>query len=227
MQPPAKFIPVAEQSGQIVEIGKWVLKEACRQGRHWLDAGYPDLRIAVNISAVQVSQSNIVETIEAALSETGLPAAALELELTEAVAFDRTLREQFDRLHAIGVSIAIDDFGTGFSSLGTLRSFPVDILKIDQSFVRKAPEVAADRVVVATVVDLARGLQLMTVAEGVETIEQAVLLHSLGCDEIQGYYIAMPMEAADFEWFLETGREHVRRKLRPLYPDGPRIIDGG
>ena len=227
MQSPAKFIPVAEQSGQIVEIGRWVLHEACRQAKQWLETGNPDLRIAVNISAVQVTQSDIVATVETILAETGLPASALELEMTEAVAFDQSLRGQLDRVHDLGVSIAIDDFGTGFSSLGTLRSFPLDILKIDQSFVRKAPEIAADRVVVGTIVELARGLKLLTVAEGVETIEQAVMLHALGCDEIQGYYIAMPMEAADFGWFLETGKERARRKLQPLYSDAPQLVEGG
>ncbi len=213
LQSPTRFIPVAEQSGLIVPIGKWVLHEACRQASIWHAAGHRDFRMAVNVSSIQLRRSNFVETVREALQDHNLPADGLTLEMTEAVAFDHSLRHTLDELHALGVGIAIDDFGTGFSSLSYLREFPLDTLKIDQSFVRLAGQGKGDKVIIDAIVRLARGLHLTTVAEGVETAEHLHMLQRLGCDEIQGYFVAAPMDADDMTWFLDEGYRVAVAKL--------------
>lgn len=204
--PPNRFIPVAEDIGIIVQIGEWVLNEACRQRVAWLHAGLPRFSIAVNLSGVQFLRSNIVASVMRALEQSGLDAPLLELELTESILMRNTeqILATVHQLKALGVQLSIDDFGTGFSSLSYLKRFNVDKLKIDQSFVRDMAVDASDKAIVRAIIQLARNLNLTTIAEGVEYGDQYALLQAEQCDEIQGYHIARPMSADDFmRWITQ------------------------
>lgn len=200
MVPPAVFIPLAEETGLIVPIGTWILQQACRQAMQWQQEGRPRLRLAVNLSTRQFRDEGLVGMVADALSGSGLAADCLELEITEGAMMDdpaganQTLR----RIKELGVHISIDDFGTGYSSLAYLRQFPVDALKVDQSFVRGLPENRDSVILVASIVALAHNLNLNVVAEGVETEEQLALLKSLKCEQIQGYLISRPIPADRF-----------------------------
>jgi len=196
---PAQFIPVAEDSGLIVEMGAWALLEACRQGATWQAMGLPPLRMAVNISVLQFRRGRLDEQVTEALALTGLPPECLELELTESVLMQEqdTVIATLDRLAALGIGLAIDDFGTGYSSLSYLKRLRVRKLKIDQSFVRDATESAADAGIVRAVVQMADALGLSTLAEGVETEAQRDLLLDCGCTSAQGYLFAKPLTADD------------------------------
>ena len=200
---PARFIPLAENSGLIVPIGEWVLEEACAQARAWLDRDAPPLTVAVNISAVQFQRGTLVETLGRALDRAGVPPGVLELELTESVLLQdldsafSTIRD----LKALGVRLSIDDFGTGYSSLNYLKRLKVDKLKIDQSFVRDIATSADDLAIVRSVIQLGKTLQLRVIAEGVETSDQLDFLKRNGCDEGQGHYFCRPLPpAALTEW---------------------------
>jgi diguanylate cyclase (GGDEF)-like protein/PAS domain S-box-containing protein len=204
MVSPGEFIPVAEESGLIVPIGEWVLNEALRQYRNWRQEGLEPGRVAVNISGRQMEQRNILETLAGALKETGVPPKCLELELTESIIM-RRIGETVTLLHrmkAMGVQIAIDDFGTGYSSLNYLKRFPIDRLKIDQSFVRDLPDDADDSAICSAVIALARSLNLQVTAEGVETEAQMEFLREKGCDELQGYLFSQPLPARRVEEIL-------------------------
>lgn len=195
---PAQFIPLAEESGLIVPLGAWVIQEACRQARLWLDQGL-DLRVAVNLSSVQFKRGDLVSTVRQALESQQLPPERLELELTESILIqdvEETL-ETVHQLRELGIFLSIDDFGTGYSSLAYLRRLPVQKLKIDQSFVRHLTEKSEDAAIVSTILAMARQLGLNTVAEGVETREQHEWLKSQGCTAIQGYYFSKPLPAAE------------------------------
>jgi len=197
---PHRFIPIAEESGLIVPIGEWVLREACREAVKWQREGITDLVVAVNLSALQFKRGNIEKSVTRALKESGLDPALLELELTESILLqdaDRVLATVM-RLKLMGVKLSIDDFGTGYSSLAYLKRFKVDKLKIDQSFVRDLANDPENAAIVRAVVQMARGLGLRTIAEGVE--DQCVLEHlcQFGCDEAQGYFLSRPMSAATF-----------------------------
>ena len=198
MVSPAEFIPIAEESGLIVPIGLWVLREACTQCRTWLDLGYPAMQVSVNLSPRQFRQKDIVRSIEDILLETRLPARCLELEITETTIMHSTAHTigALHELTALGVRIAVDDFGTGYSSLAYLHRFPVHKLKIDQSFVRDIGADRADTALVGTMVALAKQLKLTSVAEGVETLEQLNYLLEIGCDAGQGYLFS-PARAAE------------------------------
>ena len=198
--PPDQFIPLAEETGLIVPIGRWVLKDACRQNKEWQDAGMPPVRIAVNLSGVQFKQKDLVETVTTALAESGLDASCLELEITETVVMQDASFAigTIEKLSAMGIHISIDDFGTGYSSLAYLKRFQVDKLKIDRSFIRDIASDADDASIVRATIGLAHNLRLRVVAEGVETQEQLVYLRTLGCDEYQGYYKSKPLTAEDF-----------------------------
>ncbi len=201
---PGEFIPVAEESGLIIPIGEWVIGEACRQMRRWQDAGRPVHPVSVNISARQFSDGTLVQRVADALAKTGLRPALLELEITESTLMentDETLR-QFAGLKRLGVTLSIDDFGTGFSSLAYLKRFHVDILKIDQSFVRDISTDPDDAAIVRAIVSLARSLQLRVVAEGVETREQAEFLAACECQEAQGFFFGRPCPAGELEPLL-------------------------
>ncbi len=208
--PPLQFIPVAEESGLIIPIGAWVLREACRQARAWLDAGLPLRRMAVNLSGVQVERGDIVKCVEEALGEVGLEPGYLELEITESTLMGQPERavELLTALRRLGVELAVDDFGTGYSSLQYLKRFPIHRLKIDQSFIRDMPEDANDAAITQAVIALAKSLQLQVIAEGVETETQEAYLIAHGCDEAQGYFYGRPVPA---EAFADAARSLGRR----------------
>jgi diguanylate cyclase (GGDEF)-like protein/PAS domain S-box-containing protein len=201
---PAQFIPVAEDCGLILPIGTWVLREACKQARTWADAGLPLTTMAVNVSAKEFRGENFLEGMFAILRETGLDPRCLELEVTESVLMKhagstvsilQTLRER-------GVQVAVDDFGTGYSSLSYLRKFPIDALKIDQSFIRQISTAGDDTAIVTAVIGMAQSLKLRVVAEGVETLEELEFLQAHHCDEAQGFYFSRPVPPQQFEKLL-------------------------
>ncbi len=202
---PAKFIPIAEETGLIIALGEWVLRTACRQAQQW--RAQSDLSIAVNISAIQFREAGFVDSVANILKETGIKPSAVELEITETVAMnevEKTL-ERMHELHDLGVHIAIDDFGTGYSSLAYLKRFPIHTLKIDKSFVLKTPQDQDDKAIVKAVIALAHYLGLKVVAEGVETAEQASYLREEGCEILQGFHFSKPISPADFESLLRLG----------------------
>ena len=204
---PAQFIPVAEDCGLILPIGNWVLREACKQARVWVDAGLPMSTMAVNISSMEFRDDGFLETVFDVLSETGLDPRALELELTESVLMKRaeSAASVLKTLRARGVQVAVDDFGTGYSSLSYLRKFPIDALKIDQSFVRQISSTGEDTTIVTAVISMGRSLKLRVVAEGVETREELEFLRAHQCDEAQGYYFSRPVPAQQFALLLKNG----------------------
>lgn len=205
--PPARFIPLAEETGLIVPIGEWVLRKTCAQIQAWRAEGLPPLRVAVNLSARQFREKQLFKTITAILEETGLPPELLELELTESIVMEHseealaTLRQ----LSAMGLILAIDDFGTGYSSLSYLKRMPIQILKIDQSFVRDISADPDDRAIVSAIVALAHVLKLKVVAEGVETREQMEYLRAVECDSMQGFLYSHPVEAGVLRGMLKEG----------------------
>jgi len=204
---PVVFIPVAEESDLILDIGGWVIAEACRHARQWYDQGYTDLRVAVNLSARQF-RSDLPDIVDRVLKETGLPSHLLELELTESLLMERPelARTILNKLRTLGNHLSIDDFGTGYSSLSYLKHFPIDRLKIDRSFVKDLNVDPDDAIIVEAIIALAHGLRLNVVAEGVETTDQLEFMRQRGCDEIQGYVVARPMPADDFTRYLQQNR---------------------
>jgi diguanylate cyclase (GGDEF)-like protein len=203
---PAKFIPVTESSELIVPIGEWVIQEACRQAVVWRKAGLPPLVMAVNLSAVQFRRGDVEKTVMHALKTSGLEPRYLELELTESVLIHDTelVLSTVQRLKRLGVTLSIDDFGTGYSSLSYLKRFEVDKLKIDQSFIRDLATNADDVAIVCAIIQMAKSLNLKTIAEGVETEDLVTPLQMFGCDEAQGYHFAAPMTAPEFARFHAT-----------------------
>ncbi|MDT4291531.1 EAL domain-containing protein [Methylomonas sp. MO1] len=205
---PAQFIPIAEDSGLIVPIGDWVLRAACAQAKAWTDAGLPPVCVAVNISARQFLQQDVISWVMNTLQATGLPASQLELELTESLIAEDVEKviATFSQLRSAGVKLSIDDFGTGYSSLSYLKRFRVDTLKIDQSFVRDMLTDPEDATIVLAVIALAHNLAFKVIAEGVETEPHCQFLREHHCDEIQGYYFSKPLPASEFEALLRTGK---------------------
>jgi diguanylate cyclase (GGDEF)-like protein/PAS domain S-box-containing protein len=204
---PAQFIPVAEDCGLILPIGNWVLREACRQARSWVDAGLRLGTMGVNISAIEFRNENFLEGVFAILKDTGLDPTYLELELTESVLMKHpeSTASVLQALRAKGVQVAVDDFGTGYSSLSYLQKFSIDALKIDQSFVRRITTAPDETTIVTAVIGMARSLKLRVVAEGVETLKELEFLQAHQCDEAQGYYFGRPIVPAQFAKLLETG----------------------
>lgn len=198
MIPPNRFISLAEETGQIAAIGEWVLYTACAQNRAWQEAGYPPIRVAVNLSARQFQQQNLAQLINRVLTETGLEARYLEVEITESIAMQNihVTIAVLDELRTMGVHISIDDFGTGYSSLATLKRFPLHTLKVDREFVKDLTTSNKDAALTQAIVTLAHGLDLDVIAEGVETAEQQEFLRSIGCDAMQGYLFSKPLPAA-------------------------------
>jgi diguanylate cyclase (GGDEF)-like protein len=211
LQSPARFIPIAERTGLIVEIGEWVLREACRQYSEWRRNASPLVPIAVNVSAVQFARSNVFATISRAIAEFDVPAEAIQIEITEGLLVDCTdeLIAELRNIRALGIGIALDDFGTGFSSLAYLQRLPLSILKVDQTFVRGGLKNERDAAIVRSIVQLARHLDMRTVAEGVETKDQLAFVRKAGCEEAQGYLFSPPLLAADFAWFAGRGPEPI------------------
>lgn len=208
MVSPMTFIPLAEETGLIVPIGAWVLREACRQNKTWQDAGLPPLRIAVNLSARQFGRRDIAETVALTLAETGLEARFLELEITESMLMQdiNATIGTMQKLKEIGVAFSLDDFGTGYSSLSYLKRLPIETLKIDRSFVCDIPGDKDDTAIAAAIVAMALTLNIRVIAEGVETAEQLAFLHSQKCTSMQGYYFSKPLPAADFGLLLRQGK---------------------
>ena len=209
---PAAFIPVAEESGLIGPLGEWVLRTACAQNRAWQDAGLKPMRVAVNVSARQFRQTKLLEFVRSVLEETGLAARYLELELTESTVMSNAEESVriLKSLSDMGVHIAIDDFGTGYSSLAYLKRLPLNVIKVDRSFVTDLARSQDDASIVQAVISMAHSLRLKVIAEGVETREQLDLLKSLGCDQFQGFYYSTPVDAAgaaQFMALLDDARE--------------------
>lgn len=205
MIPPSDFIPITEINGLIVPIGTWVLREACRQAKEWQVRGITHAMVAVNLSAVQIRQANIVSIVKEALRASNLDARYLELELTESLLLENveSVLTQLRQLKEIGVTLSIDDFGTGYSSLAYLKRFPIDTLKIDKSFVLNLTEDADSRAIALAIVSMAHSLRLRVIAEGVEDASQAQILAEMGCDEAQGYWYARPMPADQVAGWLQ------------------------
>ena len=208
---PGQFIQIAEDCGLIVPIGAWVLREACKQAKAWQDSGFPPLPVAVNISAAQFRRKDFLESLAGILKDTGLAARYLELELTESVLMQdaNVTVSMLEALKAMGAQLAIDDFGTGFSSLSYLKRFPIDTLKIDQSFmhdITKAMDNLDDAALVTAVIGLGKSLNLCVIAEGVETHEQLVFLQNQGCSEGQGFYFSQPVSEKKMTMLLRTDR---------------------
>src|SRR5450755_445146 len=204
--PPSQFVPIAEDCGLILQIGRWVLREACRQARAWQNAGLPPLPIAVNVSAVEFRDKGFAERVRTVLLETGLEARYLELELTEGVLMEdaETMVSVLQELKMMGVLLAVDDFGTGYSSLSYLRQFPIDVLKIDQSFVHQITADPDDSTIVSAIINMAKSLKHLVVAEGVETREQRSYLQAQHCGEGQGNLFSRPLAAARFAHFMKA-----------------------
>jgi len=204
---PGQFLTIAEDTGLILAIGQWVLREACRQTREWLDAGLLAVPVAVNISSLEFRSQHFLEDVQVALKDSSLDSNYLELELTETVLMRHADSTAYAlrQLKAIGVRLAVDDFGTGYSSLSYLTRFPIDALKLDQSFVRDIIANRDDAIVVDAVISMGKSLKHRVIAEGVETLEQLAFLRAHGCDEGQGYYFSRPVVAQHFAKLLETG----------------------
>jgi diguanylate cyclase (GGDEF)-like protein/PAS domain S-box-containing protein len=219
---PAEFLPLAEENGLIVPINEWVLREACTRAKAWSDAGFPPLRVAVNLSPIQFRRQDIRQFVTSVLDQTGLDPSLLELELTESILMQNAeaaavkLRE----LQELGVTFAIDDFGTGYSSLAYVKNFPVDRLKIDQCFLRNLLDDPSDAAIVRTIINLGQSLGLKVVAEGVESAEQLEFLRNEGCDEVQGYYFSQPVNVTEFAALVR--RHGGRSPARDIDADGLR-----
>ena len=201
---PAKFIPVAEETGLIVPIGRWVLRTACEQNVEWQRQGLPPIRMAVNLSVRQFADEGLVRDIAAILADTGMSPPLLELEITEGMIIhnvDRAIK-LLGAIKEMGVRLAIDDFGTGYSSLGQLKNFPIDTLKVDRSFIRDLATDSEDKAITSAIIAMGKTLSLTVVAEGVETLEQQNFLQEQSCDEMQGYYFSKPVAADDFATLL-------------------------
>lgn len=203
---PARFIPLAEETGLINPIGEWVLRRACAQAQAWKEAGFPPLRMAVNLSGRQFLQAGLVDQVRAALADSGLDPGSLELELTESILMDNAERVQraLRELKTLGVLIALDDFGTGYSSLAYLKNFPVDRLKIAGTFVRDLALDSGDAAIAEAIIAMGHSLRLKVIAEGVETREQLDFLRTRSCNEMQGYFFARPMPPEELGAFLQT-----------------------
>ncbi|UCH24347.1 MAG: EAL domain-containing protein [Trueperaceae bacterium] len=206
---PAQFIPLAEGCGLIGELGAWVLEKACRQVKVWQEITGISLHVAVNISALQLSEPGFVEVVKSALSASGLAANQLELEVTESIVLDPTSVEQLSHLRTLGISVLLDDFGTGYSSLGYLQKLPIDGLKIDKSFIQEltndpGPDATYGNTLVETVIRLAKTLGMSVIAEGVETKEQLGVLRTFGCNIVQGYFFSRPLSPYEVDVLLPT-----------------------
>jgi len=203
---PAEFIPLAEETGIIISIGKWVLETVCKQNSEWQKKGLPPVHVCVNISSRQFLQDDFVKMVEQVLNESDLSPAYLNIEITEGVALYNVedAIEKLMQLKQLGVSISLDDFGTGYSSLSYLKSLPIDYLKIDRSFINGIFNNKQDAAIIHSIISLSHTLGLRVVAEGVEEKNQIEILEQLNCDEIQGYYYAKPMSKINIEEFMSA-----------------------
>ena len=208
MVPPVQFIPVAEYTGVIQDMGLWVLREACRQVKSWQDAGFSEASVAVNISALQLREKHFVDQVVSILEELDLPPQHLELEITESTIMEDvdTVIDILNTLHEAGIRLAIDDFGTGYSSLSYIKRLPIDTVKVDRSFVNDLTADSTHNIkIVSAIISMAHDLELKVVAEGVETEQQLAFLNDLRCDEMQGYLFSRPVPAAEASELLKGG----------------------
>lgn len=205
---PVRFIPIAEETGLIGPLGRYVLREACLQSRAWQDQGVPEVPVAVNIAAAQLRHADFVLMVRQIIEETGIDPQSLELEITEGTMMEVTepLLARIDSLKQLGVRLSIDDFGTGYSNLAYLRTFPLDRLKIDQSFIASLTQDEGSQSIVRAILGLGESLGLDVVAEGVETAEQAALLEKLGCRHAQGYLYGRPMPGDELVTWVNSGK---------------------
>lgn len=215
---PAEFIPLAEETGLILELGRWVLRESCLQMQRWVEAGWAPMTIAVNCSSVQFTKSDVIKDINDAIEYSGLDPRLLEIELTESLLLQDGEKgiQILSDMKALGIQVSIDDFGTGFSSLSYLKRLPVDKLKIDQSFVKDLVKDSGDAAIVTAIITLSHNLNLTVVAEGVETQEQFDILRNFKCNEAQGYLISYPLNIEQFSLWLESYREQILQKVSGL-----------
>jgi EAL domain-containing protein (putative c-di-GMP-specific phosphodiesterase class I) len=211
MVAPGRFIPLAEETGMILQLGAWVLESACRQLVEWQREGREYLRVAVNVSARQMAEQDFVQSVARVLQETGLDPVCLELELTESAVMNDVEHaiEVMRELKKLGVKLAIDDFGTGYSSLAHLKRFAVDVLKIDQAFVRDLTVDPDDAAIVTTIIALAANLNLQVISEGVETADQLAFLREHGCSQMQGYYFSRPVPATAIASVLDENEAQL------------------
>jgi diguanylate cyclase (GGDEF)-like protein len=209
--PPNDFIPLAEDNGLINQFGEWVIREACRQGKVWEQEGYGSLTLAVNLSSLQFNQSSFIPMVSGIIKEFGIDPAFLTFELTESMimADNENMLTKLNNLKSLGIKLALDDFGTGYSSLRYLNRFPIDTLKIDRSFVKELPDSTDASAIVSAILALAKALNLKTVAEGVETIQQKTFLQNTSCNAVQGYFFSKPMPVAEFQqYWIKNNHTH-------------------
>jgi EAL domain-containing protein (putative c-di-GMP-specific phosphodiesterase class I) len=206
MVPPARFIPLAEESGVIEEIGRWALREACARMKAWQAQGLALAQVCVNVSPRQFRRSGLARQVRESVAEAGIAPGCLEIEITEGLLMENPASSEgmLRELNAMGIGIALDDFGTGFSSMAYLKRFPVQTIKIDRVFVEGLGRGGDSRAIVAAIIAMSHALGKSVVAEGVETAEQLAILGELGCDEIQGYYFAPALPAGQFEAFARS-----------------------
>lgn len=210
---PNDFIPIAEETGLILPLGKWLIETACQQGKQLVDSGLENIIIAINVSGIQIREHTFIDNITNALKVSGLPPEVLEIELTESTLMDDSelIKQKINQLKDLGIHISIDDFGTGYSSINYLKSFPISKLKIDQSFVSGLPKSTEDIAIVRAIIAMAHGLGIEVIAEGVESIEQVAMLSEYECDLFQGYYYAKPMP---FDEMLKLDRPQIKIKKK-------------
>ncbi|MDX8382113.1 MAG: EAL domain-containing protein, partial [Ghiorsea sp.] len=207
---PGEFIPLAEETGLIIPIGTWVLETACKQAKAWLDEGLPAMLLSVNLSSHQFRKKEFMAILHAALTDSGFPPKQLQLELTERIIMqeDNFTVSRLQTIHDMGIHLSIDDFGTGYSSMSYLKKFPLNELKIDKSFIDDICADEDDAIIVAAMINLAHGLKLSVIAEGVEEVEQLNWLEWHDCDAIQGYHFSRPLPANEFKEFVLNHRNY-------------------
>jgi EAL domain-containing protein (putative c-di-GMP-specific phosphodiesterase class I) len=212
---PTQFIPVAEETGLIVSIGKWVMQTACAQNVAWQQQGLPAVCMAVNLSLRQLTDDNLIDNIKTALNDSGMAPNLLELEITESMVMHNPTRmiSILAKIKSMGVRLAIDDFGTGYASLAQIKHFPVDTLKVDRAFIRNIPQAAEDKAITEAIIAMGKTLSLTVVAEGVETVEQMNFLKEHSCDEMQGFYFSKPIMP---EQFADLLRKQVPSPLKRI-----------
>lgn len=212
---PNDFIPIAEETGLILPLGKWLIETACQQGKQLVDSGLENIIIAINVSGIQMREHTFIDNTTDALKVSGLSPEVLEIELTESTLMDDSelIIQKVTELKSLGIHISIDDFGTGFSSMNYLKSFPISKLKIDQSFVSGLPKSTEDITIVRAIIAMAHGLGIEVIAEGVENIEPVAMLSEYDCDMFQGYYYAKPMPFNEM-LKLDSPQIKIKKKLQ-------------